>query len=99
MWCQEQEPIARGLSIDRYPDTNGPYSPLNCRFATIGEQVRNRRMSIWVDINGERLVLKDAIHKYGKVSYGCAKRRVREYGWKPVDAVLVPGHIRSWRVL
>jgi hypothetical protein len=91
-WCEAHEPVPLDLSIDRYPDGDGPYAPNNCRFATDGEQVRNRSMSIWVDINGERLVLKDAVAKYGVVSYSCAKVRVREFGWKPIDAVLLEPH-------
>lgn len=96
-WCEAQEPVPIDLSIDRYPNGDGPYAPNNCRFATDGEQVRNRSMSIWVDIHGERLVLKDAIAKYGAVSYSCAKVRVRERGFTPIDAVLVAPHSRIRR--
>lgn len=31
------------LTIDRFPDPNGNYSPTNCRWASASEQSRNRR--------------------------------------------------------
>ena len=40
-----------GLSLDRI-DTNGPYSPENCRWATDSEQCRNSRQSRRWHING-----------------------------------------------
>ncbi len=95
-WCQKQN-SPKGYSIDRFPDPDGPYAPWNCRFASIADQVRNRSMSIWVSLNGERLVLKDAVAKYGQVSYSCAKARVRIKKWTPEDAVLVKPHSRVSR--
>lgn len=40
-------------SIDRYPDTNGPYAPGNCRWATRAEQNRNKRDNVLLTFNGE----------------------------------------------
>lgn len=88
-WC-EAEPKAHGKTLLDRKDSNEGYSPSNCRFVTDAQSVRNRSMSVWATINGERLVLKDAIQKYGKVSYGCAKLRVRVRGWTPEAAVLTP---------
>jgi hypothetical protein len=87
-WCENQNPLP-GHSLDRR-DNNKSYSPANCRFVSNAIQARNRRMSIWVRINGEKLVLKDAVSKYGVVSYDCAKARVRMLGWSPKKAVLTP---------
>lgn len=91
-WCEEQPKPEKRALLDRRDGTKG-YSPENCRFLSDAESVRNRSMSIFVEINGERLVLKDAVKKYGVVSYGCAKIRVREYGWKPIDSVLIKSHL------
>lgn len=93
-WYESNKPKKGKFSIDRYPNTNGSYSPSNCRFATDAEQVRNRRMTAQVHINGEKLCLKDAVEKYGTVSYSRAKVRVREQGWTPLEAVTTPDQRR-----
>lgn len=41
-----------GLTIDRYPDNNGDYSPDNFRWTTILNQNRNRRNSVWLEYDG-----------------------------------------------
>lgn len=41
-----------GMSIDRFPDNDGPYTPNNCRWATAQEQTANRKTT--------RLTITDA---------------------------------------
>jgi hypothetical protein len=86
-WYMANKPPKGRYSMDRHPDRAGPYAPENVRFASDAEQVRNRSMTIWVTINGDRLCLKDAVAKYGAVSYSRAKVRIRLLGYTPEDAV------------
>jgi hypothetical protein len=81
-------PRPAGKTLDRR-DNDGPYSPENCRWATRAEQVRNRRCSIWVDVGGERLVLKDACDRLG-LSYMLVQSRMKKQGWSWERAITTP---------
>lgn len=64
-----------GASIERI-DNDGPYSPENCRWATLWEQNRNKRVNVWLDFEGERLCLADVARRVGlhKRTLGCRLR-------------------------
>lgn len=52
-------------SIDRFPDTNGPYSPDNCRWATQAEQAANTRKTVRVMFQGESMCASEAARRIG----------------------------------
>lgn len=81
---------SQGLTIDRI-DNDGPYSKENCRWADRKTQRINQRQRVlWVDIEGERLCLKDAVEKYGAVPYEIVCSRIYQLGWAVIDAIRTP---------
>lgn len=74
-------------SLDRI-NTYGNYEPTNCRWATKRQQQRNMKNNIWLEIDGERMILKDWSNRLG-VSYQCIQDRLRR-GWNLKRALTTP---------
>ncbi len=55
---------AAHLTVERR-DNDGNYEPQNCYWGTRAIQSRNRRANVWVDYDGERLILTDACKAVG----------------------------------
>ena len=57
-------PKPPGKTLDRI-DNNAGYSKENCEWRTVAEQCRNKRGNVWVTVNGERMILVDALKSLG----------------------------------
>jgi hypothetical protein len=84
-----------GASIDRIDGARG-YEPGNVRWATAGEQARNRKSTILVTIGDETMCAADWCSRIG-LDRETAYRRIKA-GWEPARAVTTPARpIRNWR--
>jgi hypothetical protein len=54
-----------GMTLDRYPDVNGPYSPDNCRWATWTQQANNKRSNVLIEHGGETKTVAQVAREVG----------------------------------
>ena len=76
------------LTLDRI-DVNGNYCPQNCRWATYEEQARNTRRNKYIEINGNKKLVKDWCEEYD-ISPASVYRRIRELGMTYEQAITTP---------
>ena len=84
-WAESQS-ITPDLTIDRI-DNDGPYSPDNCRLATMRQQQGNKRSNVPVIYNKEQMCLAEFVRRHGNgAKYKTVKWRVWK-GSSPEEAV------------
>lgn len=80
-------PRPQTCTLDR-KDNDGSYSPENCRWATISQQMRNTRRNIPIAHNGRSLLLVQWATETG-LRPSTILRRLR-LGWSIADALTIP---------
>lgn len=75
-----------GMSLERIDNDQG-YSPENCKWASRIEQANNKRNSVFVDYNGERMTTAQWARKLGYEVHTVAWR-LRQ-GWSVRDAITI----------
>ncbi len=71
-------------SLDRI-DNNGDYSPQNCKWSTAKEQISNRRSSVMLVFNGEKISLTDFANLVDRSPTG-VRRRIFKLKESPEEA-------------
>lgn len=77
-----------GYSIERI-DSDGPYSPENCRWATATEQQNNKVTNVHITHNGVTKTMAEWARCTG-ISESALRRRLRTLGWSVSDALEKP---------
>lgn len=73
------------LTIERV-DVNLGYSPENCTWIPMKEQVWNRRVTLRFEVNGKSMTIRDLSEMSG-ISPKCLRNRITRYGMTAEEAI------------
>lgn len=90
-WSNSVGGRPEGHTLDR-KDNDGPYSPENCRWATMHDQCRNKSDNILIEYNGKTQTLEDWSKELGIKRPTLQHRYVR--GWSIERMMTEPVHAR-----
>lgn len=85
---EDMSPRPPGTTLDRI-DNDGPYSPENCRWATLTEQARNRSTNRFLEFRGQRKTVIDWAEEVG-ISRKTICSRLDQHGWSVERALTTP---------
>lgn len=76
----------KGATVER-KNVDGDYEPSNCCWLSAKEQAKNRRSTRWIEFEGKRVQLQEAILKVG-FKTSTVRERLRR-GWSIEDALTI----------
>jgi len=83
---------APGLSLDRV-DNNKGYSPENCRWATVRDQLNNQRRNVVIEYSGLRMTVGQWATHLG-LQYSTLHKRLERMG---PEKALQKGRLNDWQ--
>jgi hypothetical protein len=92
-WADMGDTWQPGTTLDRHPDVNGNYEPLNVRWATPKQQARNRRSNVRIKTRwGPKTIVEGA--ELSGLTFNTIASRIR-YGWHEDDLLKPLGYSRK----
>ena len=96
-WALENG-FSKELTLDRFPNLDGPYAPNNCRWATWTQQSRNRRNNTLLTFRGKTKPTIEWAEEYNLLP-STITVRIR-LGWSIEHALTTPPDQRKgWRLI